>query len=135
MIASDASHRSAQAADFGRAWSWEDVCAHLQAQPITLALVREIRARGIDRSMHAACGIEGLYLAMSQTWPRNGDVLRVAEDRSSVRLTYLASAKQGGSYSWDYEYPADQVWAAFVRFVVRAHWFADNHPLLAEARA
>lgn len=127
-----------QRPDFGEAQPWERVEEKIAAHWPELSLfVHEIRKRNIDHAMYAAVGIGGpLYLAMSRTWPFDGDVLRVGLDKGAIRLTYLASgraAKGFYDYNWDHAYPPDQVWAAFARFLVRAHWFPSAHPALQEA--
>jgi hypothetical protein len=129
-----------QRADFGEAWPWDRVEADVaEYWPILSPFVREIRRRGMDRVIYAAIGIGGpLYLAMTPTWPRDGDVLRVGFSDGSIRLTYLASGRASGrslheeDYNWNHSYPPEQAWAAFERFLVRAHWLAKEHPMLAE---
>jgi hypothetical protein len=128
-----------QRTDFGQAWPWDRVESDLADYNWrqTLLFVRQLRRRGFDESIYAALGMGGLYLSMSPAWPVNGDVLRVHDQDGKLRLTYLASANRrrhdcfDADYQWDYEYPADQAWPAFIRFLERAHWFAKGHPMLA----
>lgn len=112
---------------------WDRISRATETWPVFGPLVQEIRARGMDRSLHGMLSISGLVLSMGGDagW---GDahllISRSVKADGQLVFEYVHSHRDPRQ-DWRATYPPEQVLAAFYRFVTRAGWFPEGHPMLA----
>lgn len=113
---------------------WDEIEAGAAEEwwPAFEGLVREIRSRGMDRSLHGVLSIGGLKLSIGGEAGIDDSYLvisRSIEISGHYTFTYRNSHPDPRK-DWTATYPPEQVIPAFYRFVTRAGWFPEGHPML-----
>lgn len=114
-------------------WDSIELGADAEWWPAFKDLVGEIRARGMDRSLYGMLSISGLKLCIgAYVGAEDSHLLisRSAEIPGHYTFTYVNSHPDPRK-DWNATYPPEQVIPAFYRFVTRAGWFPEGHPMLA----
>lgn len=114
---------------------WERIQAGADEEwwPAFKDLVHEIRARGMDRSLYGVLSIGGLKLSIGGDAGPDDSYLVISRSidvAGHYTFTYRNSHPDPRQ-DWEATYPPEQVIPAFYRFVTRAGWFPEGHPMLA----
>ncbi len=115
--------------------TWEEAEARFDYEPnALLELVRDIRARGLDRSLHPAVSIGRLSVSMGgrpMGYDAHLQISPSAKVEGHFDFEFVHSHRDPAQW-WRATYPPEQVVPAFHRFIVRAGWFPKGHPMLAD---
>jgi hypothetical protein len=122
--------------------TWEQVERHFvewrddidSRVDVLLELVRDIRRRGLDRSLHpdVVWGSFSVSMGGPPQWlDAYLEICCSAKVEGHFEFEFLHSHRDRAQW-WRATYPPEQVVPAFHRFIVRAGWFPKGHPMLAD---